>query len=319
MILKNIDERIEDLKKLNALLDGNISQELKEKIQLDIKKIQAGLKNEKEVEYELDFNYKNSKFCYVINDLRLEHAGRVAQIDHLIINRFMEFAVCESKSFAEGISYNDNMEFVRFWNSKPIGISSPLEQNNKHILVLETILRDYDDLLPKRLGFKLSPKFLNILVVSKNARINRAKKDLPSLNYIVKSDQLSKLLESSDKERATFGTLAKICSEETTEELAKKIKKLHKPIMFNWAGKYGLDSNFNIEKSESPKVLSPEEKPIEKQMKKDTSKKEENKEKPKYKCAKCNAELENAVVFWCRKNKQKYNGLLLCKEHQKQV
>jgi hypothetical protein len=67
---------------------------------------------------------------------RIECDGRVAQIDHLLINRVLEFYVCESKRFGEGIAINDQGEFTAFYNGRACGVPSPLGQNRRHIAVL---------------------------------------------------------------------------------------------------------------------------------------------------------------------------------------
>ena len=54
-------------------------------------------------------------------------------------------------------------------------------------------------------------------------------------------------------------------------------------------------------------------------MKNEMKKNEEHekiKKKNIYYCDICNKELDNSVVFWCRKNKEKFKGKLLCREHQ---
>ena len=61
----------------------------------------------------------------VIHDLRLELNGRVAQIDHLVLNRLLEVYVLETKHFTEGVSINDQGEFSIWFGGKPRGIPSP--------------------------------------------------------------------------------------------------------------------------------------------------------------------------------------------------
>ena len=53
----------------------------------------------------------------VIHDLRLEVDGRVAQIDHLIIDRFLTVWVCESKHFAEGVGVDEHREWVALYGA----------------------------------------------------------------------------------------------------------------------------------------------------------------------------------------------------------
>jgi len=37
-----------------------------------------------------------------------------------------------------------------------------------------------------------------------------------------------------------------------------------------------------------------------------------------FQCEVCNKRLDNSIIFWCRRNKERFNGKILCKEHQKQ-
>jgi hypothetical protein len=43
----------------------------------------------------------------VIHDLRIEHRGRVAQIDHLLINRVLDIFVLESKNYYYGVKISE--------------------------------------------------------------------------------------------------------------------------------------------------------------------------------------------------------------------
>src|SRR3546814_3580528 len=54
----------------------------------ELRNRRAGLKGERDSAYLIDFDYASSPNWAVIHDLRLEHGGRTAQIDHLLINRW---------------------------------------------------------------------------------------------------------------------------------------------------------------------------------------------------------------------------------------
>ena len=75
----------------------------------------------------------------VIYDLRLNVIRKLVQIDHLLMNRlsWMEFYVIETKNFSTSIEISEKGEFTRFDDEKSFGIASPIEQNNKHIEVLQ--------------------------------------------------------------------------------------------------------------------------------------------------------------------------------------
>lgn len=60
---------------------------------------------------------------------------------------------------------------------------------------------------------------------------------------MIKSDQLRDLIERGiDKESAASSlmSMGKFISSETLEDVANQIARLHKPITFDWAAKFGL-------------------------------------------------------------------------------
>ena len=135
----------------------------------DIAILMAGAKGEDEAAYHIDFHLKSSPNWAVIHDLRLEWRGRVAQIDHLLIDRFLQINVVESKSFRTKVRYaNGGWERINFnhWE----GIPSPVDQNDRHIIVLEQLLSERQ-LAPKKLGFVVAPKFVNIVLVQPTGSI----------------------------------------------------------------------------------------------------------------------------------------------------
>jgi len=139
---------------LRELLARDFPENLKAKIEKELRTIGSGAKGEKDTAYYIDFRLKDSKNWAVIHDLRVEHDGRVAQIDHLLIGRMLDIYVIESKHFASGMSISDEGEFCYFYKNRPQPIPSPIEQNKRHIQVLEQLLND-KELLPRRLGVKI--------------------------------------------------------------------------------------------------------------------------------------------------------------------
>lgn len=295
MIIKNIDDKSNDLKILNDYLKNDkIPKEYKSKIELEIKKIQSGLKGEKESAYEINFTLSAKKNIVIIHDLRLEIDNQVAQIDHVIINRLFEFYICESKNLSGGVSINDNLEFTGFYNNKPYSLPSPIEQNNKHIIILKKIFGEIIE-LPKRLGMNIQPKYFNTVLISKNSRITHPNIKLPEKTKILKNDQFINYFLDIEKEGSSTLDIFKAVSYETIENLGKRLIELHSPIDFNWSSKFGIEKYIDNEKD----IIT-----------------SQNNNKKKYECIICNKELDKSVVFWCRKNKEKYENKLLCREHQ---
>src|SRR3546814_12153126 len=78
--------------------------------------LHAALPSLRDSAYLSDFCYASSPHWAVIHDLRLEQGGRTAQIDHLLINRWMDVYVLETKHCHAGIKITEDGEFLR-WNN----------------------------------------------------------------------------------------------------------------------------------------------------------------------------------------------------------
>jgi hypothetical protein len=124
MIIKTADDKSATIAELDGYLeDSRIPDDVKRKIEKERNNISVGAANERESAYFIDFKYASRKSWMVLHDLRIEEAGRTAQIDHLLINRFFEFYVLESKSFNNGITINELGEFNTWIGNRPIGIA----------------------------------------------------------------------------------------------------------------------------------------------------------------------------------------------------
>lgn len=99
MILKETDSKAGQLAELEALMAApGVPPEKKLQIERELKILRAGIKGERDSAYDIDFYSGASKNRIVIHDLRLELNGRVAQIDHLVLNRLLEVYVLETKT-----------------------------------------------------------------------------------------------------------------------------------------------------------------------------------------------------------------------------
>ena len=310
MLIKKSDDKTKDIETLRSLLaHPAASAETKKRIETEIRNIASGIKGEQDAAYEIDFHYGQSKNWAIIHDLRLEHKGRVAQIDHLLINRFLDFWVCESKRFSEGIAINDQGECAMFWNSKPQGIGSPHEQNAKHIAVIKAACDDGTIQLPKRLGFSIKPSFNGLVVVSKNARITRPKAKGWWDDGIAKADQVKAKIEKSFDNDNNPLVMAKLISSETLQDFARSLLCLHERASFDWHGKFGLPKDISapsrIERPATPATP----------LAATTSTAEPK--KSKLACVSCGTVVEMKVARFCWFNKAKFGGNIYCMDCQK--
>lgn len=190
----------------------------------------AGIKGEKDAAYLIDFDYARSANWAVIHDLRVEHDGRTAQIDHVLINRWMDVYVLETKHTWSGIKITEEGEFLRRTGRTFQGMPSPLQQNERHIEVLRDVLAQIE--LPSRLGVRIAPAFHSFVLVSANARVDRPKRF--DASRVIKTDQLKKAIwRDIDGENPIIGlikTAAKIVSSETVEHVARQLANRHVPV-----------------------------------------------------------------------------------------
>lgn len=306
MIIKEADDKTKDIEVLNALAQrSGIAAEVRQRIDQEIRNIRSGIKGEAEAAYEIGFHYGPSKNWMVLHDLRLECEGRVAQIDHLLINRFLEFYVCESKRFGEGVAINDHGEFTAFYSGKPFGVPSPLEQNRRHIAVLESVLKTGQVELPTRLGFTLKPTLLSLVLVSKTARIQRPKAKIEGIDGVIKNDQLKAKIDRDIDRDVNVLHAAKIISSDTLRGLAERLANAHKPISFDWPSRFGLPAEVESpEPAELPTV---------------DSKEAGEAKKSKLICSDCGVPVSYSVAKFCWFNKPRFGGKVFCMDCQKKV
>lgn len=305
MILKQKDARNEDIQELNRLLSLNISSKQRFLIERELKCLMSGNSGESNSAYHLDFRYTHSKNWAVIHDLRIEHRGLVAQIDHLLINRLLHVHVLESKNYFYGIKITDDGEFLSYNGKGYQGIESPIEQNKRHIDLLQKTIEDRN-LAPKRLGISIPISYKNYVLVSPSARIDRPLKQSFDTSMVIKADAFISYLEKElDKDSiGSVLSLTKLIGVDTLEDFAQKIIRLHRPGTFNYAAKFGIDEN-SIRATQINQI-SPAA----------TTTKENDKAATRT-CDQCGIEIEEKVVYYCRINKAKFNGKALCQSCQK--
>ena len=247
MQVKAAASRKPDILALERLLERpDVPAVTRRRIEDEIRTIRAGEAAERDAAYDIELYFGRSENWATIHDLRFEVDGLAAQIDHLIINRLAEVWVCESKSFAEGVSINEHGEWTRWWNGRQTGIPSPVEQNRRHIHLLERLFDDGIVRAPKRLGLvPLKPRFRSLVLVSNNARIGRPRRRVDGLDDVIKAEQLkTRLFDEFDK--SPEWKIATIIGKEGLAAFARELAALHRPIEVDWAARFGLSAGSTV-------------------------------------------------------------------------
>ena len=260
MILKNKDNNQSSIDYLSDLLERDIPADKKRLIEREIKCMYSGNKGEETSDYYLDFDIASRNNWVVIHDLRLEHDGDVAQIDHLMIGRMMDVYVIESKNFSYDISINEDGEFSYFYNNQPYTIASPIQQNECHIALLDRFLND-NDLLPKRLGVTLKPKYRNIVLISPKSRLTKPKRGLYDCTPVMKADQFIERFNNDMTDTDALSdavSIVKVISRDSLERFAEKIVLQHKPITVDYIAKFALKGEEVIEEETADYKTTPD-------------------------------------------------------------
>ena len=163
MIIKQKDFLSSAYEELQTLLSLPLDNRQQSLVERELKALNYGVHGEQNSAYFLNFTFEKSKNFAVIHDLRIEWQGRVAQIDHLLINRFLEIFVLETKNFFGDLKINDQGEFSVVYSKRVYGIESPIEQNKRHIYVLKDRV-EARGLAPSRLGVPLPISYLPSVV-----------------------------------------------------------------------------------------------------------------------------------------------------------
>jgi hypothetical protein len=304
MQIKAADDRTADVAKLERLAARpGLPSKTRQKIEQEIRSMQAGVTGERDAAYEIEFYLGKSANYATIHDLRLEHDGRVAQIDHLIINRVLQVWVCESKHFVDSVTINAHGEWARSYRGHEYGVPSPIEQNKKHIDVLDAVLRSGAVSLPRRI-FTMRPELRSLVLVSSNAVIKRPRAKIDGIDTVIKVERVKGEIDATWDERIRTAA-QRLVSSETIERIGRELAELHRPVAVDWPARFGLAPTLEGSTSAEPILAT---RPLsERGSPTDPSGKL---------CDRCGGTTSFAEVAFCRFNKSRFKGGTYCRPCQ---
>lgn len=308
MILKEQDDRWRDIRILEGFLkDPRCDLRVKGRIENEIRKLKAGDRGERTAAHVLDTRYGKSANWILMHDLRVVHDGEVAQIDHLLVNRLLDFWVLESKNFANGVKINDHGEFVTFIDNRPRGADSPIEQNRRHLMILQRMIDGGGLTLPTRLGFTLKPRLRSLILIS-GGSISRPRVPVAGIETVIRSDQAPTYIDKADA-RGNALDVARLIGKERLVELGAHLMALHQPIQFDWERRlFGSASRPDRAPpvAATPSLRSGGQGP--------TSTK--TLPKTELACEDCSVEVTKGIAHYCRQHGERFDNRLLCRPCQ---
>jgi hypothetical protein len=308
MIIKNKDSISSVTEELQALLKLPLDNRQLSMVERELKALHYGVRGEQDSAYFLNFTYGKSNNWAIIHDLRIEWKGRVAQIDHLLINRALDIFVLETRNFFGNVKINEQGEFSVAYGEKIYGIESPIEQSRRHVAVLEERIAARV-LAPTRLGIPLPVAFHPYVLISPKSTVDRPNIKAFDSSMVIKADQFEAVNAKRVDQMSVVGVLAKagkIIGSNTLEAFAKGIAGLHRPGKINYRSKFGISESLTA----APPKLAPATEPTSSSPAIESA----------GRCDKCGAGVEAKVVAFCRYNRAKLDGhKVLCRDCQKTV
>lgn len=226
--------------------DAGVPKTAARRIKKDLAMLKSGDRNEHDCAHYLDPLIKDHPGRVILHDLRLQVDGEVCQIDHLLINRGMEFFVLESKSYGKSMRINDRGEFEYLSGRSYIGMPSPIEQVKRQARILNRLATEYG-LLPKRLGLSIKPKLCPFVLVATKSRIVRPKRADFDTDCVIKADRfMSEYQAEIDRDFTAAEVLkqaVRIVSKNTIVEIGRALVAMHRPAEHDLAKKYGLSDD----------------------------------------------------------------------------
>jgi hypothetical protein len=254
-----------DIEALSALARRpNLDEQTRFWIERELRTTRRGLRGEHDAEYEIEFHCGRRPDIATLHGIRLDHEGRTAQIDHLLITRYLDIWVCESKAITGRVEVNDCGEWQVVYRNKTYGMKSPILQAWKHMNVLADVVRSRKLLLPEVANRPASPRFRVAVLFSDRTQIMRpvagAAHLEAELRSVMKVERLYATVEIALRERAAKNDPA--LSPEDLVEFAGRIAARHAPLSIDWLAKFqipaappdtsadsGLDNVVEIEKT----------------------------------------------------------------------
>ena len=300
MLIKEKDCVEQNIRELTTIQESaNLSSAKLAKIERELKLLTAGNNGEQDSAYFIDFYYKQSQNWAVIHDLRIEYGDRVAQIDHLLINRFFDFYVLETKSYRHGIKITDRGEFLAWTGKKYLAIESPVEQNKRHIEILSKLLNS-EEILPQRSVFPIKPKFFSYILVSPKSRIIRPGAKDFNTDFIIKADEIYQKTQDNIESKSTLSSvasLAQITSPAVLKTTGENLIKYHTKRTPDYYKKFGIIPAVKSDLSSKVQKSNPSE--------------------SKYYCYKCKKSISDKVASFCFSKKNLFQGKAYCYDCQR--
>jgi hypothetical protein len=157
-----------------------------------------------------------------LNYLRIDLAGEVAQMDHLVLHPY-GLTIVESKSVAGSVQIKDDGQWIRWFNKQPQGMRSPVTQAKMQVMLLKELL----ERTVKQKGFFEHVRMDVLVAISDKGTIQWPATG--ALAEVCKADQVPERIASKLDAYRNGGTGGVLTSEHR-RVIGDFLCKVHKPL-----------------------------------------------------------------------------------------
>lgn len=183
----------------------------------------AGRRAEEQMAHYLRRFFGSSNDVDVLNYLRIDLAGEVAQMDHLVLHPY-GLLIVESKSVAGSVQIKEDGQWIRWFNKQPQGMRSPVTQAKMQAMLLKELLEK----TVRQKGFFEQVQMDVLVAISDSGTIQWPATG--SLPEVCKADQVPERITERVSERRRATQLAGVLTTEHRRVIAEFLCKVHKPL-----------------------------------------------------------------------------------------
>jgi len=284
----------------------------------------AGRRTEEQMAFYLRRAFAAAEDIRVFHDLRLEHKGEIAQIDHLVLHRW-GIVLIESKSVTTTLRVNRQGEWARRVYGRWQGMPSPVLQVKRQGDLLKTLLgENVERLLGKVLGlqFRFGHMPVDYLVaISDGGIIERVGN--PDLPEVCKSDQVTERVDAFVKRYRKANSLMSVIATDSKDawhtlrpqemqRISDFLLLNHSPLIVHQATTASAVVNSYVPAPSKPVPDRVFDSPYDLTPVPPTKT-----ETAREVCAYCGKPVTPAVTRYCKDQESRFGGKIYCMEHQR--
>lgn len=237
MIIKDRDPAEKAVAQLTDLLSLDIGSAKKFLVARELKRLNPNGNGGRTPAHFINFYCADCPDWAIIHDLKIESNGFATHIDHLLINKFLDILLFESRCYNDNIKITADGEFLVFDGCQYQSVNSPLDENKKRTEVLADLLNE-NKILPRRLGIPLKPQISAYVLVSPGANIIRPPETVYDTSSVITADYLTQtLLRQLERLKRAFERikrLPKAFKADTLAKVAAKLAAMNKPSLIDY-------------------------------------------------------------------------------------